>query len=887
MAKQLRVMEWNANGLLQHQQELQVILELEKIDVCLIAETHFTKESFIRFRGYKTYHTIHPDNAAKGGTAVIVRESIAHYQEMSYQTAEIQATAISIKTHNCNITLVAVYCPPKYTLGTVQYLDFLNTQGQKFIIGGDYNSKHIHWGSRLTTTKGKNLLAACRQLNCETLSTGKPTYWPTDPNKIPDLIDFFIVKNISTNYLLIEEGWDMNSDHSPILLTLSDNIIKKENPPRLTNKWTDWPNFRLDLENCINLFVPLKTKEQLDEEVETVTKNIQQAAWKNTPEIPIRTRGNNYPKEIRILINEKRKLRRKWHQTRNPADKTALNNRSQNIRREIQRIKNEAIGEFLTELTADKNTDYSLWKSTKRLKRPILQNPPIRNSDGTWARNNMQKAMRFAEHLESTFQPNDGDENPDWEEPMQINLNITPTTKKEVSEVIHSEINPKKAPGFDLITGEILKQLPEKAIRKLTHLINASFRLRYVPQMWKVAEVTMISKPGKPPNEATSYRPISLLPVISKLYEKILTKRIKSIIEEKNLIPNHQFGFRESHSTIDQVHRIVNIIEKTYEEKKVCSAIFLDVAQAFDRVWHKGLFHKLRKLLPTQFSQLLESYLTDRYFRTKQEEAYSDLRHIKAGVPQGSVLGPILYVLYTSDIPPLEQNTIATFADDTAILAVGNTHEEATEKLQSAVGQISTWTRTWRIKLNEAKSVHVNFTTKKAQNLPVRVNDTQIPIENVAKYLGIHLDARLRWKVHVKKKREELGLRYKKMYWLLGRGSQLSISNKILLYKQILKPVWLYGAQLWGCTSKSNLQIIQRYQNKVLRGIVDAPWYIRNSDLHRDLKMDTVEQAISNAATKHEQRLHHHTNIEAIQLLDNTDITRRLKRIKPFELVKW
>lgn len=122
--------------------------------------------------------------------------------------------------------------------------------------------------------------------------------------------------------------------------------------------------------------------------------------------------------------------------------------------------------------------------------------------------------------------------------------------------------------GYDLITGEILKKLPRKGIVKLTNLVNASFRLKYVPMCWKVAEVIMIPKPGKQVNVVTSYRPISLLPVISKLYEKLLLKRLKPIIEEKCIIPLHQFGFRNKHGTIDQVHRITNLIEKALEEKK-------------------------------------------------------------------------------------------------------------------------------------------------------------------------------------------------------------------------------------------------------------------------------------------------------------------------------
>lgn len=290
--------------------------------------------------------------------------------------------------------------------------------------------------------------------------------------------------------------------------------------------------------------------------------------------------------------------------------------------------------------------------------------------------------------------------------------------------------------------------------------------------------------------------------------------------------------------------------------------------------------------MPEQYCKLLNSYISDRCFRIKQEEAYSDLRQIKAGVPQGSVLGPVLYLLYTRDIPDLNKDTIATFADDTAILSVGNSHEEATQKLQSSLDQIYNWTKKWRIKLNETKSAHVDFTNKRTQHHPVRINDVQIPYENTAKYLGITLDAKLRWKAHVKKKRQELELKYKKMQWLLGRQSKLSIQNKILLYNQILKPVWSYGSQLWGCASESNIQIIQRFQNKVLRNIVDAPWYIRGSDIHKDLRIDTVKQTINKQARKHEERLLKHVNVEALQLLDTTNQIRRLKRTKPNELVK-
>lgn len=322
------------------------------------------------------------------------------------------------------------------------------------------------------------------------------------------------------------------------------------------------------------------------------------------------------------------------------------------------------------------------------------------------------------------------------------------------------------------------------------------------------------------------------------------------------------------------------------EEKKICSTIFLDVAQAFDRVWHEGLKHKIERSLPKPHSELLISYISNRLFRVRHEDSYSELKEISAGVPQGSVLGPLLYLLYTSDLPDMEEAVIATFADDTAIIVEGNSIEETTNNLQIATDKISTWTKKWRIRLNEVKSVHVNYTNRRINYLPIVINGKTVPFANKAKYLGMTLDAKLKWNEHVKKKTEELNIKFRKMYWLIGKQSELSIHNKLLIYKQVLKPVWTYGAQLWGCTKKSNLLRIERFQNKVLRSIVKAPWYIRNDDIHKDLNIAPVSEEIQRFARKHMERLHQHQNIEMIHLLDNHQVVRRrLNRVKPYELV--
>lgn len=883
----VKILCWNANGLTPRKNELQLVLDFNHVDICLVSETHFTKESYLRLKGYKCYHAVHPSNNARGGSAVIIKENLYHHEHIKIETEAFQICAIEVKMKSFSLNVASLYCPPRHSTTFEEYREIFSLLGNRFILGGDFNAKNTAWGSRLTSDKGRRLYQAIVADNCEAHSTGKPTYWPTDLNKKPDLIDFFITRNISANYLLVEENDDLSSDHSPIVLTLSDRIIQRPHNPVLANHKTNWEGFKQDICKRVELAIPLQTQEDVDREVEHLVCTIQTVVWEHSPIIKRRLRGINYPREIVLAIKEKRKARKRWQATRAPCHKEEWYRAASELKALIQEINEETHEHFITELTSHRDTDYSLWKATKYLKRPTAIAQPIIDANGKWAKSNQSKADTFADHLANIFTPHlaTTDDLPlEDATPVHQEVGIPNVTIREVQRTISAEINPRKAPGYDLITGQILKHLPRKVIAKIAMIINAAFRLRYVPQLWKIAEVIMIAKPGKPPEKPESYRPISLLPVLSKLFEKLIHKRLLPILEKRRLIPQHQFGFRQNHSTIDQVHRITHIIEEALENKKVCSAIFLDVSQAFDKVWHEGLNYKLRKTLPKQYAELLQSYLTNRYFRIKHEDAFSEPKLIKAGVPQGSVLGPLLYVLYTGDLPEIEKNTTATFADDTAVLAVGENNIESLRKLNRSISSIQQWAAKWRIKMNEAKSVHVDFTNKRIDYLPVYLNGKVIPHANEAKYLGITLDARLRWRAHVKKKKEELLIKFRKMNWLMGRRSKLSIQNKLTLYNQVLKPVWTYGAQLWGCTAQSNREIIQRFQNSVLRSVVNAPWYFRNERLHHELRIETVNEAIKRQAVSHLRRLRSHVNEEAARLLDASEVTRRLKRTKPLEL---
>jgi Reverse transcriptase (RNA-dependent DNA polymerase) len=176
----------------------------------------------------------------------------------------------------------------------------------------------------------------------------------------------------------------------------------------------------------------------------------------------------------------------------------------------------------------------------------------------------------FAEHLENVFKPFPTEISPEEEifiqqvieAPYQMDFLIEPFKIAEIRSVIAINLNPKKAPGYDLVTGKILKELPPEGIKMVTMVYNAILRLGYFPSQWKVAQMILIQKAGKDATEPASYRPISLLPILSKVFEKLFLAKIKPLLEERHLIPSHQFGFREQHSTVEQVHRVTKKIKE-------------------------------------------------------------------------------------------------------------------------------------------------------------------------------------------------------------------------------------------------------------------------------------------------------------------------------------
>jgi len=294
MAKPLRTSVWNANGLCKHTQEITQFVHRSNIDILLTSESHFTHRSHVKIPNYIIYNTLHPDETAHGGTAIIIWQNVKHYAREEHKQEHIQATTIAIKD-DVELNIAAVYSQPKHVIKEADYTRFFRTLGHRFIAGGNFNAKHTTWGARLTTPKGRELFKVMSNNNLQYLSTRQPTFRPGDTDRQPDLLDFCITKGINTQKAEIASCLELSSDHTPILITLHTRVIRQQQKPSLYNKFTDWEAFRKSLDERIDMKIPLKSKSDIETAVAILTAEIQQAARLATPPPRTQPLSDNSP----------------------------------------------------------------------------------------------------------------------------------------------------------------------------------------------------------------------------------------------------------------------------------------------------------------------------------------------------------------------------------------------------------------------------------------------------------------------------------------------------------------------------------------------------------------------------------------------------------------
>ena len=321
------------------------------------------------------------------------------------------------------------------------------------------------------------------------------------------------------------------------------------------------------------------------------------------------------------------------------------------------------------------------------------------------------------------------------------------------------KINPNKATGSDGISGQMLLLCEDSVILPLQIIFKNILSTRIYPDMWKLANVTPIFKKGDK-QLIKNYRPISLLPICGKILEKIIFNQLYSYLHTNNLITKNQSGFRPGDSTTNQLLYLVDVLHRSfdYTESLEVRAVFLDISKALDKVWHNGLIFKLEQNgISGGLLQLLENYLSNRKQRVVLNNFNSQYSSIESGVPQGSVLGPLLFLIYINDLEKNIKYNIKFFADDTMLFSVVKKPDISAPDLNLDLDTINKWAHQWKLEFNpdpSKQATEVLFSCKKKPppHPPIFFSGIAVAKVEEQKHLGLILDKNITFGKHINEK---------------------------------------------------------------------------------------------------------------------------------------
>ena len=652
-----------------------------------------------------------------------------------------EALAVEIELQNGHkVSLATIYCPNGNP--SLRLFRMINAFSKQVIFLGDFNLKLKQFGCVKPNKSGQTLVNIAKDLKLFYANQLGPN---RHTREVPvhgtsDILDMaFITPGLSSRDISFSVANDhMGSDHFPIQISL-DQPLKRNTP--LTE-----PRYRIDKTNddllhntlkdsLTNIDTNITTQDELEELAVTLCDKLMKAVDTSTPKVYNR----NDPKSpigqaILDLIKEKRRLRRGlYNNTQDPNIKSTINRLQKEIRTKINQESTISWKKFCNSISSESDPKKSWSKITNFLRPKGPRSYPMLKLGNKTAKTNPEKAQLFAESVERNFGIESNlfsksqfdrinkfveahsyhftrldslhDNLTDTDDDSELVADVDPDT---LIRIVRTELKNGKAPGIDKVYNIILKKAIGTGFYKvLARAFNISLKLGFIPHVWKVAVLCMLIKPDKPPSQTTSYRPISLLSAIIKFFERVIEKRLRKHLEDNGFFSKYQSGIRKSKSTNDHLFPLSQTIMESFNLGEHVVAAFLDVAKAFDNVWHNGLRYKIYQLdLPTKLCRWLSNILVGRVIQVKIEGFLSPKVYPKAGVPQGSNLSPLLFLIFVNDIPnpTHHQTNKSQFADDAGKWAVSKSIDLAAEYLQRDLDKLARWCAKWRIKLNPEKN---------------------------------------------------------------------------------------------------------------------------------------------------------------------------------------
>jgi hypothetical protein len=852
---------------------------LTTYDIIILTECWIKDNNRIpSLQGYNSVNT--QSNLLKSGGITIYVKNHIHFRQIETNLNYVECEFLIINIPGLKLNIIGIYRHKCYyiqrflnALGEIMSTKNLNKINHDNVFLGDFNINLMNsnnYETQLYNTLLKHH-SYKQQIDQPTRITSRSC----------TLIDHILIKhNFKRPYHSNVTNYSI-TDHLGIYIKIdySEKITFDEKTAN--NKYYHYSSTLIELfKNKIHTsqveYIP--TYEKFHEKILEIYKNTfplknNKKSLKNIPRTPWIT------KNIINMISHRNFLHRKFRRTRSTNHEIAFRDYAKQVKRLIKNAKNNYTRNMLMT-----NTDSrSKWKIINNLmmtnkKHNSIDSMNINNATTT---DNFKIANHFNTHFANCLTENmNNKQAPKYYcKQNSVSMFLYKVTTFEVWQTILQLKNTKSCQDND-IPAFIWKHIASQICEPLSTYINNSFTSGTFPETLKTAKIIPIYKKGDK-NNTSNYRPISILPQMSKVYEKIFLIRLNNFAEKQKLLPRSQYGFRKGHCTKDAIMDLILTVEKLSQKGSKTAALLLDLSKAFDNVNHTILLYKLEKMgIRGNALNWIKSFISKRLIYTSINGTSSNTHLITKSVPQGSIISPILYALYVSDFDQSIKTKTIQYADDMNVIITGKDTTTLSINLENTYKKIADYYNSLQLTLNEDKTEIMYFNKTTEVPNPVTLNNTTIvPTQNI-KFLGISINTRLKLTNHIDTTIKKLNQLIPIFYHI---RNSTNIQIKYIIYYSFVDPHLNYCDIFLNNSPKGKIQALYKTQKKLIKILFNYPKDYPTKDLFKNLKIQTIQDTININTLRYTTKIYNGKAPSTIcSYFTKSNNTRRQQFIQPY-----